>query len=247
MSEQGSNQSVQRVFMIIEQMCREEESSVTALSKATGLNKTTVFRFLNTLVNMGYAVKNEKTEMYSLTLKFLRISSRKLESYDIQRELHPILQSISSEFGETVHLVERNNNRVVYIDKFESDTNSVRMVSRIGMSLNIFTTAVGKAMLAHLENSEIKSLWDELPHNKKTSHTITDFEVFMKEIDIIRECGFAKDYEENELEVRCVAVALSDAYGVYRYAVSVSAPKNRMTDEKVDKISKRLLTLGDKS
>ena len=245
MVQQGSNQSVERVFMIIEQMCREEESSVTALSKATGLNKTTVFRFLSTLVNIGYAVKNEKTEMYSLTLKFLRISSRKLASYDIQRELNPILKSISSEFGETVHLVERNNNRVVYIDKFESDTNSVRMVSRIGMSLNIFTTAVGKAMLAHLENSEIKELWEELPHNKKTSHTITDFEIFMNEIDSIRECGFAMDNEENELEVRCVAVALSDAYGRYRYAVSVSAPKNRMTDEKVEKISTRLMTLRD--
>lgn len=241
MAEQNSNQSVQRVFMIIEQMCKEEESSVTALSKATCLNKTTVFRFLNTLVDMGYAVKNEKTEMYSLTLKFLRISSRKLASYDIQRELHPILQSISSEFGETVHLVERNGDRVIYIDKFESDTNSVRMVSRIGMSLNIFTTAVGKAMLAMSDNSEIKKLWEELPHKKKTSHTITEFEDFINEIEVIRNCGFSMDNEENELDVRCVAVAIPDAYGEYRYAVSVSAPKNRMTDEKVNEISKRLL------
>ena len=53
----------------------------------------------------------------------------------------------------------------------------------------------------------------------------------------------AMDNEENELEVRCVAVALSDAYGAYRYAVSVSAPKNRMTDQKVEIISKKLLTL----
>lgn len=49
------------------------------------------------------------------------------------------------------------------------------------------------------------------------------------------------DNEENELDVRCVAVAIPDAYGEYRYAVSVSAPKNRMTDEKVNEISKRLL------
>ena len=52
------------------------------------------------------------------------------------------------------------------------------------------------------------------------------------------------DNEENELDVRCVAVAIPDAYGEYRYAVSVSAPKNRMTDEKVNEISKRLLTLS---
>ena len=247
MAEQGSIQSVERVFSIIEQMCKEEESSVTALSKTTGLNKTTVFRFLNTLVGMGYAVKNEKTEMYSLTLKFLRISSRKLASYDIQKQLHSVLQSISSEFGETVHLVERNGNKVVYIDKFESDTNSVRMVSCIGKSLDIFTTAVGKAMLSYGENDEIKKLWDELAHKKKTSYTITDFEVFMKEIEVIRSCGYALDNEENELDVRCVAVALPDAYGQYRYAVSVSAPKSRMDDQKVLKISKRLLELKNKA
>ena len=137
--------------------------------------------------------------------------------------------------------MERNGARVVYIDKFESDTNSVRMVSRIGMSLNIFTTAVGKAMLAMSDNSEIKKLWEELPHKKKTSHTITEFEDFINEIEVIRNCGFSMDNEENELDVRCVAVAIPDAYGEYRYAVSVSAPKNRMTDEKVNEISKRLL------
>ncbi len=246
MSEQGSIQSVERVFAVIEEMCREEESSVTELSKRTGLNKTTVFRFLNTLLSLGYVTKNEKTEQYSLTLKFLRISSRKLDTYDIPKRMRPILERISKEFGETVHLVERNANKVVYIDKFESDTNSVRMVSRIGMSLDIFTTAVGKAMLAEMGDDDIKLLWESFPHKKKTSHTITVFEDFFEEIKNIRKCGFAVDNEENELEVRCVAIAIPDAYGEYRYAVSVSAPKNRMTDEKVERISEKLIYLADK-
>lgn len=247
MASQGSVQSVERAFSIIEHMCREEESSITALSKATGLNKTTVFRFLNTLVGMGYVAKNEKTEMYSLTLKFLRISSRKLAAYDIQKQLNSDLGNVSALFGETVHLVERNNNKVVYIDKFESDTNSVRMVSRIGMSLDIFTTAVGKAMLSYQDNAQIEELWNSFEHKKKTSHTITDLEVFMNEIENIRKCGYATDNEENELEVRCVAVAFPDAYGEYRYAVSVSAPKNRMDDEKVSAIAKKLLEMRDRA
>ena len=246
MSEQGSIQSVERVFAVIEEMCREEESSVTELSKRTGLNKTTVFRFLNTLLKLGYVTKNEKTEQYSLTLKFLRISSRKLDTYDIPKRMRSILEKISREFGETVHLVERNANKVIYIDKFESDTNSVRMVSRIGMSLDIFRTAVGKAMLAEMSDDEIKQLWESFPHKKKTSHTITVFEDFFEEIRNIRKCGFAVDNEENELEVRCVATAIPDAYGEYRYAVSVSAPKSRMTDEKVEKIAERLIDLADK-
>lgn len=240
-----SVQSVERVFGIIEVMCREKESSVTGLSKATGLNKTTVFRFLNTLVNLGYAIKNEKTDGYSLTLKFLRISSKKLADYDIKKQMKPFLSHLSKECGETVHLVERNGARVVYIDKFESDTNSVRMVSRIGLSLNIFTTAVGKAMLSNMADSEIKELWEKHTHTKKTEYTITALEDFLNEIEKIRKCGYAIDNEENELGVRCVAVAIPDQYGKYRYAVSVSAPINRMDDDTVKRTAKRLLELNE--
>ena len=117
MAEQGSIQSVERVFKIIEAMCREKESSVTGLSKATGLNKATVFRFLNTLVTIGYVIKNDETELYSLSLKFLRISSKRLSMYDIQKQMRPSLEKLSKECGETVHLVERNGANVVYIDK----------------------------------------------------------------------------------------------------------------------------------
>ena len=244
MAEQGSIQSVERVFKIIEAMCREKESSVTGLSKATGLNKATVFRFLNTLVTIGYVIKNDETELYSLSLKFLRISSKRLSMYDIQKQMRPSLEKLSKECGETVHLVERNGAKVVYIDKFESDTNSVRMVSRIGMSLDIFTTAVGKAMLAHLSDGEIEELWNSHTHIMKTEHTISDLKAFLCEISEIRKFGFAVDNEENELEVRCVAIAIADAYGEYRYAVSVSAPKNRMDDETVKKTAERLLKLN---
>ncbi len=244
MSETGSVQSVERVFSIIEAMCKEKESTVTGLSRTTGLNKTTVFRFLNTLVGLDYVVKDDDSETYSLTLKFLRISSKRLSMYDIQNHMKPQLEKLSKECGETVHLVERNGARVVYIDKFESDTNSVRMVSRIGMSLNIFTTAVGKAMLSNLSDNEIKELWISHSHSQKTEYTITALEDFFCEIEEIRKCGYAVDNEENELGVRCVAVAIPDAYGEYRYAVSVSAPKNRMDDETVKETAKKLLALN---
>ena len=70
MAEQGSIQSVERVFKIIEAMCREKESSVTGLSKATGLNKATVFRFLNTLVTIGYVIKMMKPSFIASALNF---------------------------------------------------------------------------------------------------------------------------------------------------------------------------------
>ena len=207
------------------------------------MHKATVFRMLNTLEALGYVQKNPKTEQYGLTLKFLTISSAGLSHYNIKQQLAPILHKLSEEFGETVHLVERSENSVIYIDKYESEKNSVRMVSHIGMKQNITTTAVGKALLATDPEKDIRLIWDKTEHTAKTPYTITNYRDFLTELNEIRKKGYAVDNEENELGVRCVAVSVKDAFGVYKHAVSISAPINRMDNKTVEKISKRMLEL----
>lgn len=233
MAESNGNRSVERTFAIIECMTQESESALTELARKTGLSKATVYRMLSTLMGLGYVTRDAKTEKYRLTLKFLQISANKLMHYDIQRQMHPILEQIASTTGETVHLVERSDDTVVYIDKCESTTNSVRMVSRIGMSLDLFSTGVGKALLAHLPDEEITNLWSRCSHNRKTPFTITELPDFLREIAVVRQQGYAVDNEENELDVRCVAVAAADLYGQFRYAVSISAPKSRADDKAI--------------
>lgn len=243
MPEKGMVQSVERTFLLIELLSQKREMSISELSQLSSLHKTTVFRLLNTLMSLGYVYQNDKTEQYGLTLKFLKISSSGLSRHDMRNEMKPILKSLSHKCGETVHLVERNGANVVYIDKFESNKNSVRMVSRIGMELGMTTTAVGKALLATASDAEIAEVWNKSEHIKKTEYTITDFDAFKAEIENVRNIGYAVDNEENELGVRCAAVALADAYGEYRYAVSVSAPINRMDDKTISRIAEYLLEI----
>ncbi len=231
MTENKGIQSVKRTFDIIEKMAKESQSSISHLSRETGLNKTTVFRILTTLSELGYVSKDNNTDKYSLTLKFLRISANQLSNYDVHRKMRPILEKICNIVGETVHLVERRGETVVYIDKCESNANSVRMVSKIGNTLEVFSTAVGKAMLAHLSDEEIEQRWNKCEHIKKTPFTKIKLSEFLDDINSVRKQGFAIDDEENELDVRCVAVALPDAYNKYNYAVSISAPKSRTADE----------------
>ncbi|MBE6727982.1 MAG: IclR family transcriptional regulator [Ruminococcaceae bacterium] len=243
MQEKSTVQSVERTFAIIELLSKNKEMSISELSRLSQLHKTTVFRLLNTLMSLGYVYQNEKSEQYGLTYKFLKISSFGLSHHDIRNEMKPLLKELSHKCGETVHLVERNGNNVVYIDKFESNKNSVRMVSRIGMELGMTTTAVGKALLSKCDDDEVLSVWNSSEHTAKTEYTITDFDLFKGEIDRVRLLGYAVDNEENELGVRCVAVALPDCYGEYKYAVSVSAPINRMDEETVKKIAGYLLQI----
>ena len=244
MPEKTTVQSVERTFLLIELLSEKREMSISELSSRSLLHKTTVFRLLNTLMSLGYVYQNPDNEQYGLTLKFLKISSAGLSRNDIRNEARPMLKRLSHQCGETVHLVERNGNNVVYIDKFESNKNSVRMVSRIGMELGMTTTAVGKALLSHCSDDEVLSVWNESEHTAKTQYTITEFEEFKKEIKTVREKGYAVDNQENELGVRCVAAALPDAFGEYRYAVSVSAPINRMDEETVIKTAEKLLKIN---
>lgn len=244
--EQGkySIQSVRRAFELIELLGREKELGISELSRLSGLNKTTVCRMLSTLEELGYTEKNGRTGGYRLTLKLLTVASSCL-SFDEKMRFHPVLKRLSNEFGETVHLVERNGDSVVYIDKYESDRNSVRMVSKVGMSQNMTTAAVGKALLAEEAPEEVRRVWDATSHEAKTPFTITDYNCFLSELEKIRSLGFAVDNEENETGVICVARAVKDSFGDYRYAVSVSAPASRMDSERIKAVSDRMAQLLD--
>ncbi len=246
MAEQTTVQSVERTFGIIELLCEKGESGVTDLAALSGLNKTTVFRLLSTLISLGYAYKNPATEKYGLTLKFLQISGDTIANIDIRRYARRQLEIISAETGETVHLVERVGNDIIYIDKVEARNNSVRMASHIGLSLPMVYTAVGKAIMARLEPEEVEKIWRSTEIVKKTDKTITDYRLFLKELETVRKNGYATDCEENENGVCCVAAAVCDVYGDYRYAVSVSAPASRMDAATIEKIGNTLINTAER-
>lgn len=197
-------------------------------------------------MKLGYVRKKSSSEKYTLTLKFLKISSDSISKIDIRRYARPFLEEIPKLTGETVHLVERSSNEIIYIDKFESAQNSIRMVSRIGLSLPMIYTAVGKAIMARLDNAEIEKIWNTTDVLKKTDRTITDLKIFKQEIENVRKNGYASDREENEEGVCCVAAALPDLSGNYRYAFSVSAPATRMSEEKIREIGRLVIETGKK-
>lgn len=236
----GSVQSVERTFALIELLSLKKEMSIKELSDKSGLHKTTVFRLLNTLAALGYVVQNSTTGHYRLTPRFLKISARLLENFDIREQVRPYLERLSKACGETVHLVERSGKNVVYIDKFEAPQSSIRMVSRIGMSLPMPNTAVGKAIMAELDPDEIKSVWESCDIKKHTENTITDFGTFTKEIENVRTNGYAVDNQENESGVFCIAATLPRVGDNPACAFSISAPVQRADAETVAKNIKLL-------
>ncbi|MDD2417442.1 MAG: IclR family transcriptional regulator [Oscillospiraceae bacterium] len=235
--------SAQRIFSLLELLADKGPLGVTELSIAAVLNKTTVFRQLNTLVTLGYVKKDEQTEKYYLSFKLLEVAGNLLKHIDMRNMARPFLEELAAQSEETVHLVQKDGAYITYIDKVEPTINSVRMVSRVGMRQPLYCTAVGKALLAELSDREIRIIWDNSIINRLTPNTIVDWKCFINEIDKVRKAGYAQDNEENELGVRCVAVALRDYTGQSQHAISISAPISRLSDEKLESLAEKLMKI----
>ncbi|MFV0466715.1 MAG: IclR family transcriptional regulator [Lachnospiraceae bacterium] len=239
-------QSAERIFGILELLAERGEMGLLELSQELNLNKTTVHRMLSSLIFMGYAKQREDTQKYSLSLKVVGIAGKLLEHTDILPIVRPYLEALSAESGETVHLVQRDGNHIIYIDKVESKVGSIRMVSYIGMVHPMYCSGVGKAILAALSDENVRQVFDESKIEKKTIHTITEYPRLKEELAKVQEVGYAIDDEENELGVRCIAVSLRDFTGDAKYALSISGPVSRMTHEKIQELSQRILEVREK-
>lgn len=239
-------QSAERIFNILELLADRGELGLLELSQELALNKSTVHRMLSSLIYMGYAKQNEITQKYTLTFRIVTIAGKLLERTNILPIARPYLEELSHLSGETVHLVQREGNHILYIDKVESTVGSIRMVSRVGMVHPMYCSGVGKAILSTMKEEEIVQIWNESIIEKRTEHTITDFSKFLEELQKIRLQGYALDNEENELGVRCIAACIYDYHQEVKYAFSISGPNNRMTPEYIKTLSEHVLKVQQK-
>ncbi len=246
MEEKNPIQVADRIFSVLEALSDKGPMSLGNLSTDLCLNKSTVHRILNSLICMNYVKQDENTGKYSLTFKVCDIANRLLTKIDIVNIARPFLKRLVEQIGETVHLVQIDGIKAVYIDKVESYSNSVRMVSMVGKSVPLYCSAVGKSLLAEMDDMKIKEIWEESEIKALTPHTIVDFDRFSEEIRVIRERGYALDNEENEEGVRCIAVCLKDYKGLPKYAFSISAPISRMDDERLKTLSPYVLDTQQK-
>lgn len=234
-------QVAERIFQAVEELSLCEPAGLVELSNRLELHKSTVHRILSSLQMMGYVRQEEDTGKYRLSLKWMEISNRITEKLDIVSIARPYLRKLSEISGETVHLVEVEGNEAIYIDKVESGSNSIRMVSRVGSRIPLYCSGVGKAMLAERSDEEIEEIWNSSDIRAMTPKTILSLDEFLETIREIRKFGYALDNEENEMGVRCIAASILDHEGKARNAFSISAPVGRMTDEKLKMLAEYVL------
>lgn len=227
----GGVQSIERAFDLLEMLADADGAlGLSELAAVSGLPLPTVHRLMRTLVNRGY-VRQEASRRYTLGSRLIRlgeISSRMLGTW-----LRPFLNQLVRTTGETANLAMLDGDEVVYIAQVPSP-HSMRMFTEPGRRVRPHCTAVGKALMAELEPGEARALLERDGMPAYTPTTITDPDLLIAHLEVIRKQGFAVDEGEQEIGVRCFAVAVPDAPG--SLAISTSGPQARMTDDAAARI-----------
>ena len=228
-------QSVINALELLEQFKGDiHELGVTELSKRLGLHKNNVFRLLATLESKGYIEQNKLNENYKLGVKCLELGQNYLKHTGLLRQARPIMEEVVEKCDENVYLSVLRGQKVVYIDVVEANQ-AVRVVSRIGAQLPPYCCASGKAQIAALQDlGEDIEKYINMPLKPITANTITKIDQLLKELEEIKEKGYAIDDEEVDVGVRCVGAAIRDYTKRVIGAISISGPVNRMSFERIE-------------
>ena len=199
-----------------------------------GYSKATTHRILQTLTRREFLRLDEERGTFTLGVMNLRLGIEFLESIDLRREALPMLRALAESTGETVHLGRLSGTDVVYIEKVES-SHAVRMYSRVGDTMPAYSTGVGKAILAFLEDSELER---HLPPRleRRAANTITDRGALRDELKRTRERGYSFDDIENEEGIRCAGAPVFDHTGRVQAGISIAGPASRMTIDRLDQL-----------
>jgi len=229
--ESSQIRSVAKALTIIDFLAASQgEVPLARIAAKLGLAKSTAHGLLATLKDFGYVEQSPFTGNYKLGIRLFEIGSIVANSWDVRATAAPYIQRLVDEIGETVHLVVLEKGEVLYIDKRESHQ-SLRIVSQVGMRLPAHCTGVGKALLAHLSRAELKKIIAARGLPRFTANTITDVQKLERELQLVRERGYAVDNEEIMDSLRCVAAPIFDHNGGACAAISISGPVARLTGE----------------
>ena len=226
----GGVQSVERVFELLELITDAGgEVTLSELSASTDLPLPTIHRHLRTLVMKGYA-RQLPNRRYALGPRLIRLGEG--ANKQLGALARPQLKMLVDRLGETSNMAVLDSDMVVYIAQVPS-SHSMRMFTEVGRRAHTHDTGVGKAILAQLDNETVRNIVTRAGMPTPTEKSIGSVEQLLEELENIRERGYSIDEQEQELGVRCFAMAVPDA--PTPTAISVSGPISRVDESFADK------------
>jgi len=211
------------------------ERGISEIAQAVGLHKATAYRIVTTLVNYGYLEWVADGQKYRLGLELSNLGFKVIRRMDLRREALPYMKQYVREWDETCDLSIFDQGRVFYIEILRGN-HALTIAAAVGQRLPAHCTASGKLFLAYLPEAELDAILSR-PLNVYTDNTVTSPDELNKQFEIIRNQGYAVDYEEYEVGVCAVAAPIFNRGGNVIAAIGGPSPISRMTPERINEIA----------
>jgi DNA-binding IclR family transcriptional regulator len=212
------------------------------VATASKLPVSTVHRFLANLVSAGF-LNRDAEGTHCLGIACFSIGQAAAGQLDIRRLSLPYLRELNQQTRETVHLTVRHGLSAVYVEKLDSPE-PLRIYSRIGASVPLHCTAVGKVLLAYLPPNEQQRVLPQLKLKRLTPNSVGNMQELKAELFRVRKNGYASDLEEHELHIRCVAAPIWDHTGTVQSSLSITAPAFRMPVSRLRQLAPQIQAAG---
>ena len=212
------------------------------VAASSRLPVSTVHRFLANLVTAGF-LNRDLEGTHHLGIACFAIGQAAAGQLDIRRLSLPYLRELNQQTRETIHLTVRHGISAVYVEKLDSPE-PLRIHSRLGASVPLYCTAVGKVMLAYMPTDEQDRVLSQLELKRLTPNTAGSLQELKAELFRVRKNGYASDLEEHELHIRCLAAPIWDHTGNVQSSVSITAPSLRMPVARLRQLAPLIQTAG---
>ncbi|MEE6209903.1 IclR family transcriptional regulator [Salarchaeum sp. III] len=222
--------SVETLFDIVEHIHQAGGVTVSGAASELDYAKSTVHRHLATLEQRGYVVSDGG---YYVGLRFLELGEdarNRRRGYQLAKEK---VEELAEETDERAQFLVEEHGEAVYIHR-ALGSRAVRTDPGIGKRIPLHSTASGKAMLAAMPPETVSRIIEQMGVTEVTSETVTDEDELRRELDEIRERGYAFNREENLDGLHAVGVPVRNPDGGVIGGLSVSGPSHRFTGERFE-------------
>ena len=248
------NRTTMRTVDILKLVSKNPDGiTLDGICEKLELPKTSAYDIVTTLVEMGMVnVTRGQKQTYTIGLTAYRIGINYTNNLDFIGIIEPELKAFAKNVGKTVFFGVRSVHEVVYICKAEPE-NPIITTATVGTKNPVYCTSLGKAILAYSDEETRRQVMGRIKFRQKTERTILTTEGLKKELDMVKQKGYALDAREMEEHMECAGAPVFGPDGSVMGAISVSSlykptedyeALGRLVHEKALEVSRLLGFLG---
>jgi DNA-binding IclR family transcriptional regulator len=223
-------QVIERMMTLLDALAKKSDPvSLKELSQSSGLHPSTAHRILNDLV-LARMVDRTEPGSYQLGMRLLELGNLVKARLNVRDAAAGPMRELHRLTGETVNLSVRQGDEIVYVERTVSERSGMQVVRAIGGRAPLHLTSTGKLFLANDDTRAVRSYAMRTGLAGHTPNSITALNQLEQELVEVRRLGYARDNEELELGVRCIAAGIRDDSQSLVAGLSISAPADRAND-----------------